>query len=130
MEGILGSIVAQIAPVALTLVTGLGSLGMVYLNRWLKVKAGGESVSAVNEVVGAVVNELGATLAKDIRAAAADGKLTRQEAQDIKALAVTRVKAQLPNTVARAAGKAVGDLSDYIAGKIEEKVREAKNSER
>ena len=130
MEGILGSIVAQIAPVALTLVTALGSLGMVYLNRWLKVKAGGESVSAVNEVVGAVVNELGATLAKDIRAAAADGKLTRQEAQDIKALAVTRVKAQLPNTVARAASKAVGDLSDYIAGKIEEKVREAKNSER
>lgn len=126
MEGLLGGIVGQLIPLAVTAITGLASLGMVYMNRWLKARAGAEAAAVVSEVAGSVVADVGATLAKEYKAAATDGKLSKDEAVYIKNVAAARIKGQLPNAVARLAARAVGDLEGYIAGKIEEKVAGSK----
>lgn len=126
METMLTTIVAQVAPVFLALVTTLVSIGLVRLNRWIKAKGGSEAALAVDQVVSSTINELNATIVKDVRAAAADGKLTRQEAMEIKDRAVSQVMGQLPPAVAKTAIGVLGDLEAFVRGKVEEKVAGAK----
>ena len=128
MEEIMEVMAAQMIPVIVATLATLVSVGMVRLNRWLKMKTGSEAVAAAGEIVAATVNELAATTVKDLKAAAADGKLTMDEAHTIKNQAVFRAKSQLPPAVAKAAVLAIGDLDAFICGKIEQTVAEAKTT--
>jgi hypothetical protein len=73
-------------------------------------------------IAGTIVADLNQRV-KQVRA---DGKLTPEEAQKLKTLALARVKAQLPPYLAKTLAVAVIDLEKYISSKIEQKVLEAK----
>ncbi len=120
----LADILGQLAPVGAMAFGTLVSVGVVYGNRYLKAKTGNESVHAVGETIGAVVNDLAATIVKEIKAKSADGRLTKNEALDVKDMAVAQVKDQLPKAVAKSAQAVVGNLDAFVAGKIEEKVKD------
>jgi predicted HicB family RNase H-like nuclease len=126
MNEIIEVMAAQIVPaIAAVLVTFI-SVGLVHLNRWLKMKTGSEAIAVAGKIVETTVNELTATTVKDLKIAAEDGKLTLEEAHKVKDEALVRVKAQLPPAVAKAAGLAISDLNTFISGTIEQKVIEAK----
>lgn len=126
MNEILEVMAAQMVPVVVVTLATLVSVGMVRLNKWLKMKTGSEAVAAAGELVAATVNELAATTVKRMKTASADGKLTLDEAKMVKAEALSRVRMQLPPAVAKAAALAVGDLNILINGKIEQAVAETK----
>ena len=126
MEEIMEVMAAQMIPVIAVTLATLVSVGLVRLNKWLKMKTGSEAVAAAGEIVAATVNELTATTVKELKAAAADGKLTMDEARQVKNQAVFLAKSQLPPAVAKAAALAVGDIGDFIGGKIEQTVAETK----
>ncbi len=128
MNEIIEVMAAQIVPIVATVLATFISVGMVHLNRWLKMKTGSEAVAAAGKIVEATVNELAATTVKDMKTAAVDGKLTLNDARTVKNIALGRIKSQLPPAVAKAAGLAIGDLNTFISGTIEQKVIEAKKS--
>jgi hypothetical protein len=127
MEQVMEVMAAQIIPAIAVALATLVSVGLVRLNKWLKMKTGSEAVAAAGEIVAATVNELTATTVKNMKAAADDSKLTMDEALMIKNQAVSLAKSQLPPAVAKAAALAVGDLSVFISGKIEQTVAEGKS---
>ena len=122
MQSFFGIFVSVITPV----LGSLGTLGMIYVNRWLKTKMGADAAEVTTQVVQAVVNDIQASVVEPIKTAAADGRLTVKEAQDIKIEAVRRIKTKIPLTVAKTATRAVGDLDAFISGKIEQAIRDAK----
>jgi hypothetical protein len=126
MTEIMEIMAAQMIPVIVATLATLVSVGLVRLNRWLKMKTGSEAIAAAGEIVATTVNELTATTAKNLKAAAADGKLTADEALQVKNQAIVLTKKQLPPAVAKAAAIAVGDLDAYISGTIERVVAERK----
>ena len=126
MQEIIEIMTAQMVPVIVATLATLVSVGMVRLNKWLKMKTGSEAVAAAGNIIAATVNELAATTVKELKAASNDGKLTYQEALVVKTQAVERVKSQLPPAVAKAAALAIGDLNAFITGKIEQTVAEEK----
>ena len=126
MNEIMEVMAAQIVPIIATVLATFVSVGLVHLNRWLKMKTGSEAIAAAGKIVETTVNELAATTVKDLKTAAIDGKLTLEEAHKVKDIALGRIKTQLPPAVAKAAGLAIGDLNTFISGTIEQKVIEAK----
>lgn len=128
MEEIMEVMAAQMVPVIVATLATLISVGMVRLNKWLKMKTGSEAVAAAGEIVAATVNELAVTTVKNLKSASADGKLTFDEAQAVKAEAISRVRKQLPPAVAKAAALAVGDLNLLIAGKVEQTILDQKKT--
>jgi hypothetical protein len=126
MTEIMEVMAAQMIPVIAVTLATLVSVGLVRLNRWLKMKTGSEAVAAAGEIVAATVNEMTATTVKNMKAAAADGKLTMDEARQVKNQAIFLAKSQLPPAVAKAAALAIGDLDAYISGTIEKAVAEGK----
>ena len=122
MEEIMEVMAAQMIPVIVATLATLISVGLIRLNKWLKMKTNSEAVAAAGEIVAATVNNLTATTVKNLKAASADGKLTMSEAYRVKDDAVARVKSQLPPAVAKAAALAIGDLDAYINGKVEQVV--------
>jgi hypothetical protein len=124
MEEIMEIMAAQMIPVIVAALATLVSVGLVRLNRWLKMKTGSEAVAAAGEIVAATVNELTATTVKELKSAAADGKLTINEAYAVKDQALAQAKSQLPPAVAKAASLVIGDLDAFISGKIEQSVGE------
>lgn len=123
MEAILGKLVTDLAPILVTLVTALVGIGVARLNQWLKAKSGTEALNVVGEVTGSVVSDLAVTVANDLKKAASDGKLTKDEISMLRNQAAERVKAQLPAKISKMATKTVGDLTPYILGKIEQVVK-------
>lgn len=128
MEEIMEIMAAQIVPAVVVVFATLISVGMVHLNKWLKLKTGSEAIVAAGEVVAATVNELTATAVTALKAASKDGKLTLREGEAIKNEAVTRIKTQMPPAIAKAACMAIGDLDVYLKGKIEQEVSKSKIS--
>lgn len=126
MEQVMEVMAAQMIPAIVIALSTLVSVGLVRLNRWLKIKTGSEAVAAAGEIVASTVNELTATTVKNMKAAAADGKLTVDDAHMIKNQAIFLAKNQLPPAVAKAAALAVGDLGVFISGKVEQTVAEEK----
>lgn len=129
MQEIIEIMAAQMVPVIVAILATLVSVGMVQLNRWLKLKTGSEAVAAAGEIVAATVNQLAATTVKTFKTASADGKLTLVDARTIKNQAIFQVKSQIPATVAKAACAAIGDLDAFISGKIEQAVTEIKGQQ-
>ena len=126
MTEIMEIMAAQMVPVIAVTLATLVSVGLIRLNRWLKMKTGSEAVAAAGEILAATVNELTATTAKNLKAAAADGKLTADEALQVKNQAIVLTKEHMPPAVAKAAALAIGDLDAYISGTIERVVAERK----
>lgn len=126
MQEIIEIMAAQIVPAIAVVLASLASVGMVHLNKWLKLKTGSEAIAAAGELVATTVNDLTVTTVKSLKEKATDGKLTMQEGAVIKQQALNRIKGQMPIAVAKASCLAIGDLDTYLKGKIEQEVEKAK----
>ena len=126
MEGILGNLLAQLVPLLIPVLGTLGSFATAYLAHLLKTKIGAEAVGITTELVGSVVSDLRAGMVEPLKAAASDGKLTKQEAEEIKNIGIRRVKKQIPKRVAKAATGVIGELEAFVSGKIEQIIEDGK----
>ena len=119
-----------IGAVLLKVLSGLISWGVVELNRYIRTKTKNEQISGAMEQIGhvveATVQDLNQTVVKGMREAAADGKLTKNEAVGIKTKAVNQIKNQLPAAMQKTAGMAVNSLSGYINSRVEKAVSDIK----
>ena len=115
-------------PIIATIATALVPILLNAGARYLKTKTDNEKVHAAldqfNDLVYTTVMELEQT----VRVALSDGKLTQEEKDKIKAIAMSKVKGQLPEFMGNQLKTVVHDLDDYISSKIEAYVSEMKQT--
>lgn len=80
----------------------------------------------LNDTVGNVVSGLNQELVNDMKLANTDGKLTKEEIEDIKEKAIKRVFNILGENGTLILKSAYGDLSQLVDSKIEKVVQDAK----
>jgi hypothetical protein len=116
-----------LTPLLATLLVTLVSWGVFELKKFVKAKTDNQlmwnAADAIGEAANATVAELNATLKKELEK---DGGLSKENAAEIKAVAVRQVKAMLSTQATKVASKVIVDLDGYIAGKVEEGVTGAK----
>lgn len=76
------------------------------------------AVDRLNGIIETVVAEINQTA----RQSGADGKLTREEAQELKRKAASRIGALVPAYMHDSLRIAFGDLNRYVSGRIESEV--------
>ena len=77
-------------------------------------------------IISDIVESLNETVVKELKAAASDGKITKDEGQEILASAIELVKSQLSQEVQTKISLIVGDIDLWIESVIEVLVKEKK----
>ena len=130
MEDSVASLLAEIAPVLVSVLGALISWGLVEFNRFLRSKVKSDKVrdaiDKVNDIVKSSVDLIGQKLVDDLKRASADGKLTIEEARKVKGAAFKLAKRNLTEETTKLMVKAFGDLDALLSGKIETEVRKSK----
>lgn len=130
MENFFALFVNSFAPVLGTIAMGLVSWGAVEATRYIKTKTKNEmahnAVSQICQTVKTTVAELNQTIVPKMQAAAADGKITKDEAIILKTMALTKINKQIPGAIEQAALLSVNSVSALIDSQVEKTVGEAK----
>jgi hypothetical protein len=120
------NLIATLAPKAMELIgiilAGILTWGITLFKQKTTAEAGLKALDHVDRVTSTVVDSLTQTMAASLKEAAADGKLSADDISNLKNSAIAQTTALLSSSVASAATAAVGDLSSYIATKIEAQV--------
>lgn len=122
--------VVQLLIVAIPLVTAaaLWVLGQAGRYLWARQKESllAAALLSLNQVVADVVKELNQTVVADLKAKSADGKLTPDEAAQIRNKAIELVLLRLKAGTLKIVGEALGPIVSAIASKVEAAVWDSK----
>ena len=125
-ETLLATVVPILLPGVGTLVSVLASLVLVWVKKYVKTKTDNilveNALTRISNTTETVVASLGQTVAQSLKEAAADGKLTKDEAAELRDKAYTSVMALLPEVLKQQATLGVADLNQLIFAKIEQAV--------
>ena len=130
MENFLAVFVSSFAPVLGTLMVALVSWGTVEATKYIRTKTKNEiahnAISQICDTVKTIVSELNQTVVPAMQKAAADGKLTKEDAITLKNMAVMKINEQVPIAIEKAAALAVNSIPALINAEVEKAVGEAK----
>lgn len=129
-ETILAAIVPTVLPGAGALVMGLVSLALVSVKNYVTAKTNNvlaeNALTRITHTAETVVASLNQTVVQGLKDASADGKLSKDEAVNVKNQAIDTIKAQLPEAIKQNAGLGINDLEQFITAKIEQAVGHTK----
>lgn len=132
-EEILTQTVSALAPVLATLITTALTWAAAEAARRIRRRTKDETINnamaRVVHMTETTVAEINQQFADDLRAAAADGRISTKDRHTLKDRAITRVKRRLTPEVLDIAAKGVVDLNQFIAARIERAVREQKQAQ-
>lgn len=115
-----------VAPFAVTAVSVLTTWALYELRKWVKSKTDNEqvlqSLTVLDQVVTATVTQINET----VKQVTADGVITEDEAAMLKAKAKQAINDQLPPATRKLLEIWIGQLDDFIDGKIEVGVLQVK----
>lgn len=115
-----------IIPFAVAAVSALTTWALYELKKWVKSKTDNEqvlqSLTVLDQVVTATVTQINET----IKEVGADGVITPDEAAMLKAKAKAAINEQLPPATRKLLEIWIGQLDDFIDGKIEVGVLQVK----
>ena len=127
-QSIVTQVVEVLVPAAGGLLLALVSWALMELTRFVRGRTQSESINdalaRVCYMVETTVAKLNQTVVDDLRAAAADGRISAEDAKAIRDRALAAVYLQLPDQVLEIAAKGVTDLTRFVEDRIERAVRE------
>ena len=130
-ETLLAIVVPILLPGAGTLVSVLASLVLVWVKKYVKTKTDNilveNALTRISNTTETVVASLGQTVAQSLKEAAVDGKLTKDEAAELRDKAYASVMTLLPEVLKQQATLGVADLNQLIFAKIEQAVGKHSN---
>ena len=130
MLSIITAFLAKALIPSLTLLTPLVSWGLAEGARGIRNKFKNEAVDSaltrITHTVETTVADLSQTMVKKMKEATDDGRLTPEEARDIKGVAVQTVFDQVPDKIQKLAEGGVNDLTLFVQSKIEQAVSKQK----
>ena len=117
---------ATLIPIIGTLFAGLVSIFIGWLRNKINTDKYGKYLDWTEEIVHNVVFDLQQSIVEDLKEASEDGRLTNEEAESIKSLAVEKIKNQIPSYIFEYLSKGFSDVDDMIGSYIEKTVYEMK----
>src|SRR5690606_9865583 len=121
-------VMLALMPVLVTAVTALIGAGFAYLRaryEWLREV---RTVEQIESTLYALVQEANQTFVEEAKRAKEDGKLTPEEAEEIKRAVIERFYSTLTAEQGKVLLAITDDISAWISSKIEQYVVEAKQS--
>ena len=116
-----------VIPLATVVVGALTSWALAMLSAYIKSKTTNETLLTAYDQAQGMIRDVVAQINQEVKSAGADGKITAEEAQKIKQIALTSVRTQFPPWLKSNLTNAVGDLEAWINTQIEAAVYNAKN---
>lgn len=83
-------------------------------------------IDLLKDITTNVIVSLNSSVVDDLKKASSDGKLTIEEAEEIKNKAIKKIVAQLSDDVVATLTIGVGDLNEYISNLIDKRVEDVK----
>lgn len=123
-KALLPTLVETGAPLIATILSTLAGLALNALRRKLNHEAADRAITRLERVVTLAVHDVEQSIMPAIRAAAADGKITPEEAKGLKLAAASRAKTILGTKGVKELKASAGDIGEIISTVIEAKVRE------
>ncbi|HBE77110.1 MAG TPA: hypothetical protein DDW65_04915 [Firmicutes bacterium] len=121
-------IITYSIPLLTTGITAVLTMAGFYLNRKYQNSKLTQALFVVNQIVIDVVKELNQTVVDELKAARADGKLTRDEADQIKHKAIEITLQRLGLDLLKTIQISMGPITDLLATKIEAAVFDHKRA--
>jgi len=119
---------AVVAPYLVTIVVALIGWGLTELTRFIRSKTNNERIIGVMSVIRELVDGTVADLENTVRPMLSDGRLSKEEAAELKSTAVLRVRSQLPKMVENQSKLFTDDVLAYINDQVEQSVTEIRNN--
>ena len=116
-----------VLPLATVVVTAFTSWALAWLSAYIKSKTENETIGFAFDRAQVIIKDVVAKVNQSTKEAGADGKITPEEAQTIKQVALTSINQQIPSAVKDVLELAVGDLQDWIDTQVEASVYYFKN---
>lgn len=126
LETLLAMFTNAFLPVIGTLFSGIATYVATLLVSKVKNSNISDALGRVSMTAETVVKSIEQTTVSALKAAAADGKLTKEDAKSVKDAAVKKLKDQLPSSVLEVANAGVTSLETFISDKIEKAVNDLK----
>ncbi|MCK5601649.1 hypothetical protein KAR91_07270 [Candidatus Pacearchaeota archaeon] len=126
MESFLIAIAPELITLAGTILVALAGWGIALLRQKVKIEAGKKALDTIDSIISAVVGNLSQTVAKGIKAKSKDGHLPKSERATLKLKAMNEARILISKEIAKAASKAVSNVNEYVAKKIEDQVLASK----
>jgi hypothetical protein len=116
-----------VIPLATIVVTAFTSWALAWASAYIKSKTENETVGFAFDRAQVIIKDVVAKVNQSVKEAGADGKISKEEATTIKAVAIASINKQMPGAVKDVLELAVGDLQDWIDTQIESSVYYFKN---
>jgi hypothetical protein len=126
---IVGDILIWTLPFMTTGITVVLAMSGLYLNRKYQNSKLTQALLILDQVVIDVVKELNQTVVEELKAARADGKLTRDEAEQIKHKAIEVTLKRLNVDMVKTIQVSMGPITDLLAMKIEAAIFDHKKAQ-
>lgn len=120
---VFSTILAQLIPYIVTAVVAIGGWLLTEFARWVRSKIHNEKTFNMIAIIDDIVRSTVIDLEKTVRPALSDGKLTKEEGENIKNKAIELIKKQLPKHLSNGQTSLLtSDITAYISSKIEQAV--------
>jgi hypothetical protein len=130
MPDMMAQMIEILAPAAGTLLLALVSWALAEAARYVRSRTENEAVNnaiaRICHMTETVVAEVNQTVVDDIKLAAADGRLDKDQARLIASQALAMVYDRMAPGVLEIAARGVADLQEFVASRIERSVAEQK----
>lgn len=128
LPAVLEEIAIYSVPFLTTGVTIILSMAGLYLHRNYQTSKLTQALIILDQIAIDVVQELNQTVVNDLKAAKADGKLTRDEAEQIKHKAIELVLKKMGGDILKTLQAYMGPITNILTTKIEAAVFDAKRN--
>jgi hypothetical protein len=124
-----GDILVYTLPLMTTGITVVLTMAGIYLNRKYQNSKLSQALLIVDQVVIDVVKELNQTVVEELKAAKVDGKLSKDEAEQIRNKAVDLILKRLGSDMIKIIQTSMGPVTDVVITKIEAAIFDHKKSQ-
>lgn len=126
MEDFAAQIMAIVVPAGVAIIGSLIAWGLKELNSFIRSKTKNEAIQGAMDQISEVTLSVVHDLEQTTRKATEDRKLTLDEANELRQVAIAKVKAIAPKAIDAATKGGMHYLDDYIAGRVGEMVQVTK----
>jgi len=130
VDEILKQLMALVAPAVVTAVGIIITWALNELRRYVRLKTDNESIDFAFKQFNFIATGAVIKAEQQMKKYAADGKITKEEAEKIKTIVFNEVKSQIPKSTETILKKGINDLDDLIDTRIEEIVYKEKEKRR
>lgn len=115
----LEQMMAIVLPMGLSAISIILTWLLFELRKWVKKRTDSQALDDSLAVLGQVVENTVAQINETVKEAATDGIVSKEEAVQLKSMAIDRIKSQIPDATKKILEIGINNLNEFVSGQIE-----------